>query len=244
MKFHYTIKEIDKKTVLEMVKKYHYSDTLPHLNKYYLGFYLNNELVGVVTLGWGTRPKHTIKKIFPSLDTLDYFEIGRMCMTEDMPRNSESQMLRALIKWIKLNKPNVKILFTWADGMLGKVGYVYQASNFYFCGNSVGEFYMQNGIKIHIRNKSMFGITGDKRKTVRPTMEQMKEHNIQHYKGKQFRYIYFLTTRAMTKRLMSESLIDINRDYPKDHSLEWRIRLNNRNWVKCGKPEYKTDKLK
>ncbi|EOU2101058.1 hypothetical protein C0L85_07475, partial [Clostridium perfringens] len=80
--------------------------------KHYIGFFLNNTLVGVVTLGYGTRPKHTIKKIFPTLDTKDYLEIGRMCMLDSMPRNSESQMLSQLVKYIKINYPKIKVLFT------------------------------------------------------------------------------------------------------------------------------------
>jgi len=69
MKYDFAIKEISKQTALKMVQKYHYSNTLPKINKHFLGFYLENELVGVITLGWGTRPLHTIKRIFPSLST-------------------------------------------------------------------------------------------------------------------------------------------------------------------------------
>ena len=134
----YQVKEISHDDALLMIQTYHYSNTLPKINKHFLGFYENNELVGVITLGWGTRPKHTIQKIFPELDTKDYYEIGRMAMTESMPRNSESKMIADCIKWIKANEPNVKILFTFADGMLGKVGYVYQASGFIYIGYSGG----------------------------------------------------------------------------------------------------------
>ena len=95
-----------------MVKTYHYSNILPRLNKHFIGFYLAEKLVGVVTLGWGTRPLHTIRKLFPNLETKDYYEIGRMCMTEDMPKNSESQMLSQLISYIKENYPEIKVLFT------------------------------------------------------------------------------------------------------------------------------------
>ena len=116
--FKFDIKEISKEDALKMIQKYHYSNTLPKINKHFLGFFLDSELVGVVTLGWGTRPRHTIQRIFPSLDTKDYLEIGRMCMTEEMPRNSESQMLSQLVKWIRKNIPELKVLFTWADGML------------------------------------------------------------------------------------------------------------------------------
>lgn len=96
-KFRFDIKEITKEQALEMVQKYHYSNTLPKLNKHFLGFYLDNELVGLITLGWGTQPRGTIQKIFPSLDTKDYYEIGRMCMTEEMPQNSETQMISSVL---------------------------------------------------------------------------------------------------------------------------------------------------
>ena len=151
MKNNYVVEEISKEEALMMVQKYHYSNTLPKLNKHFIGFYLEGELVGIVTLGWGTRPVHTIKKIFPSLETKDYFEIGRMCMTEEMPRNSESQMISKLIKWIKCNEPNVKVLFTWADGIMGKAGYVYQSCSFLYGGYATSDIYLKDGIKIHPR---------------------------------------------------------------------------------------------
>lgn len=49
--FKYEIKEISKNEALEMIRKYHYSNTLPKINKHFIGFFLNSELVGVVTLG-------------------------------------------------------------------------------------------------------------------------------------------------------------------------------------------------
>ena len=36
-------------------------------------------------------------------------------MTEDMPRNSESQMISKTVSWIKNNMQDVKVLFTWAN---------------------------------------------------------------------------------------------------------------------------------
>lgn len=39
-KFFYEVKEISKEECLTMVKKYHYSNTLPRINKHYLGFFL------------------------------------------------------------------------------------------------------------------------------------------------------------------------------------------------------------
>lgn len=241
--FKFIIKEISKEQALDMIRKYHYSNTLPRLNKHFIGFYLDDNLVGVVTLGWGTRPKHTIQKLFPSLDTKDYFEIGRMCMTEEMPRNSESQMLSQLIQYIKNNFKEIKVLFTWADGMLGKAGYVYQASNFLYAGYSETDIYLKDGVKIHPRQtKSIFGVKGDKRKSIRPKLNQMFICNIEHYRGRQFRYVKFICSKTIKKKLMKECLEDLNLNYPKEKDLSWKKQdLNTKKWVMTGKPPYKTD---
>src|SRR5689334_8726408 len=126
MKYEYVIKEIDKLDAGEFIHRHHYSKVMPRLTKHFLGIHLNEVLVGVLTLGWGTQPLATIRKLFPTLTTKDYYEIGKMCMDPSMPRNSESQMLSSVISWMKVNTPERKFLFTWADGIVGKVGYVYQ----------------------------------------------------------------------------------------------------------------------
>ena len=243
--YRFDIREISKEAALAMIQKYHYSNTLPKLNKYFLGFFLEEELVGVVTLGWGTRPKHTIQRIFPSLDTKDYLEIGRMCMTEEMPRNSESQMLSQLVKWLRKNIPELKVLFTWADGMIGKVGYVYQASNFIYAGYSDGEMYMKDGVKIHVRQMKSFLVPDgqtDSRITVRPTAEQMRRYNILHFKGKQYRYLMFLCGKQEKKKLLDECLIDLGLPRPKDDDLSWWVKNRTTGkWVESDKPPYVTD---
>ena len=61
--YRFNIKEISKEDAPKMIQKYHYSNTLPKINKYFLGVFLEKELVGVATLGWGTRPRHTIQRI-------------------------------------------------------------------------------------------------------------------------------------------------------------------------------------
>ena len=243
--YRFAIKEIDKEDALQMIQRYHYSNTLPKLNKHFLGFFLEDELVGVVTLGWGTRPRHTIQRMFPSLDTKDYLEIGRMCMKDEMPRNSESQMLSQLVKWMKLNLLEIKVLFTWADGMVGKVGYVYQASNFIYAGYSGGEMYMKDGVKLHVRQMKSFLVPSgvkDDRITVRPTLEQMRKYNIQHFKGKQYRYLLFLCDKKEKKRLLEECLIDLTLPRPKDDDLSWTIKdRSTGKWVESKKPPYITD---
>lgn len=243
MKYNYIVKEISKNEALKMIQQYHYSNTLPKLNKHFLGFYLKDNLVGVITLGWGTRPQHTIKKLFPSLETQNYFEIGRMCMTDEMPRNSESQMISLCCKWIKQNCKDVKVLFTWADGIQGKVGYVYQACSFNYCGSILTDIYIMNGIKIHPRQtRKLFKINkNDTRKSIRPTIEQMRLNNIVHIRGKQYKYLTFLCSKSEKKKLMKDCVVDLNLKYPKEDDLLWQKQTGKGCWSQINKPYYLTD---
>ena len=59
MKFDYQIDEIQKKDAHQFVSRFHYSPVMPKITKHYLGFYLNDKLRGVLTLGWGVQPKQT-----------------------------------------------------------------------------------------------------------------------------------------------------------------------------------------
>ena len=109
MKFDFVINEISRAHATDFVQSLHYSKVMPKLTKHFLGCYLENELVGVLTLGWGTQPKATIAKLFDGLDTKDYYEIGKMCLPDDLPRNSETQFISAVLKWMRKNLPE-KIL--------------------------------------------------------------------------------------------------------------------------------------
>ena len=59
--FKFDIKEISKDDALKMIQKYHYSNTLPKINKYFLGFYLDEELVrcGYAWMGNKATTHHT-----------------------------------------------------------------------------------------------------------------------------------------------------------------------------------------
>lgn len=226
------VKEITKEESVKLIHGFHYSKVLPRLNKSFLGgFDENDELVATITLGWGVRPVHTIKKLFPSLDSKDYYEIGKMCLDDKMPRNSESQFLSLCMKYIKQHMPQIKLIFTWADGMLGKAGYVYQASNFLYGGFIwTDTYFTSSGEKVHPR---MTGKIGG-----RPTLEFMEKNNWKHYRGKQFRYIYFLCNKREKKQLLKESQFEWGiHNAPKEKDLEWKVKTKE-GWVFCEKPNY------
>jgi hypothetical protein len=226
------IKPIEEVIALELILNNHYSKIMPRLTKHHLGGYVNDELVGVLTLGWGTRPVHTIKKLFPSLNPADYYEIGKMCILEKMPKNTESQFLAAIESWIKKNEPQIKVLFTWADGILGKPGYVYQSANFLYGGFITTDLYITDkGEKVHPRTSQGLSDKGDKICGHRPNKEMLLKNGWNHYRGRQFRYVRFLCNKIEKRKLLTESLVLWNTEYPKEKDLKWQVQdLSNGEW--------------
>jgi len=242
MKYFFEIKEIEKNLAIDFVQERHYSKVMPKLTKHWLGCFLKDELVGVVTLGWGTQPLQTIKKLFPNLKSEDYYEIGKMCMDDSMPRNSESQMLAQVVRWMKKNLPEKKFLYTWADGIVGKVGYVYQGYNFYY-GNFIWtDIYISPlGEKIHPRSSKVLLKENaeflGKEKLFWMTPDFMKLKGIRRIRGKQFRYIFPLNKKSK-ELLRRESTVIWNKIYPKEIDLQWKEQKGKGEYVLLeGKPE-------
>lgn len=226
------IKPIGKDTCFEFVGKFHYSKVRPKLTKICLGGFLDGEMIAVMSLGWGVRPVHTIKKLFPSLSSKDYYEIGKMCVDEKMPRNTESMFLSGVIDWLK-RKTDKKVLFTWADGVMGKPGYVYQAANFLYGGFIWTDIYFTDkGEKIHPRTTGKIG--------GRPTFQYMKDNGWLHYRGKQFRYVYFLNRRVKRDLLKESSVCWSIDDSPKAKDIEYKV-LTEDGWIESKAPFYNRD---
>lgn len=228
------IEEISKLESMDIIFRNHYSKILPRLTKVYLGGFIDNKLIGTITLGWGTRPKHTIKRLFPSLDTKDYLEIGKYCIEEYMPKNTESAFLSKSIKWIKKEKPEIKLIFSWSDGILKKCGYIYQSFNMLYGGYIWTDTYISpQGERVHPRTT---GGTDMKKisssKFSRPSKSYLKNNGWKHYQGKLFRYVYFLCDKKEKERLLSESPIKWNINYPKEKDLQWKLQdYDNNKWI-------------
>jgi hypothetical protein len=324
MKFNFEVKLTNKAIATEFVQKYHYSPVMPAITKHYLGFYSESELKGVLTLGWGTKPRHTFNKMFTELGVLDkkkegtwaskdesywaskdesyfvgeykdkknddeadipwegtgydkdgnilgkyvkgkwngtfvedindwYYEIGKMCLSPDLndTRGAGSQMVSATIKWLK-NNTKCQFLYTMADGIMGKCGFVYQASNFYYGEQYFTSVYMmENGEKLHPRTSKQLCIENANyiRKNVDSTYDKTQVHwltsdfmihkEIKRINGLMFRYLYPLNKRA--KRLMKHSSMDWNKNYPKEINLEWVDVTDRKNKKTVPQPKFDLD---
>ena len=276
MKFDFEVIEIDKNLTTKFVQKYHYSPVMPAITKHYLGFFLDGDLKGALTLGWGTKPRHTFNKMFPNVGILEkkdekfvhdindwYYEIGKMCLSTELNDNkgAGSQMVSATIKWLK-NNTKCQFLYTMADGIMGKCGFVYQASNFYYGEKYFTSVYlMENGEKLHPRTSKdlcrenaqflvdRYGEDYLKNYKEDPktgeryprwfTPDFCKYKGIRRIDGLMFRYLYPLNKKA--KRMMKQSSMDWDKNYPKSKNLEWVDVTDKKNKKSVPQPDFKMD---
>lgn len=231
---------IPPETARQLISQYHYSSVMPKLTEVCYGGFIDNQFLATITLGWGVRPLHTIQKLFPDLLPIDYWEIGKMCLADELPRNSETYFMAKVMKEVKKNFKNKKLIFTWADGIMGKPGYVYQAANFYYGGFIWTDTYLtKDGEKVHPRTSQKLDTTNDDLEYGhRPTKEQLQKWGWSQIQGKQFRYAYFLQDE---KKLLKASTVEWTRtknNYPKDKDLEWKKRDENGFWIETSKPNF------
>ncbi len=238
------IKEIDKTTASNFVAKHHYRKTMPRLNKVFYGGFYSGELVGIVTLGYGTQPVVTIKKMFPLLSTADYYEVGRLCLLDELPRNSESNFLSRVFEIVKKNNSKIKVIFSWSDGIMGKPGFVYQATNFMYAGKIKTDVYItQEGYLIHPRSAKKLleanAFFENKEKLFWLTRSFARKNNIIRLKGFQFRYVYFLCNKREKRDLIKTSPVSINLDYPKTKDIFFFKENSVGKYAPCDFPKYK-----
>jgi len=203
------------------VKRWHYSKIFPPHCLVNLGALdANGELAAVAMWGYGVRPRHTIQRLFPSLGVKDYLELNRLCVRDDMPRNSESRFISQCVKWIRENRPDVKVLFSWADGLRGKPGFVYQAASWLYGGFIKTDLYVdEHGGPIHPR--LMITRLGTRSRA------EWTRQGFSKWKGYQFRYVRFLCSHRERKRLLRESPMRWRAGgYPKRVDCRW--------WVDAG----------
>ena len=177
------------------------------------------------------------------LKSADYLEIGKMCFLPSYNDNQQfgSRVCSELVKWMKANTACL-FLYTLADGIMGKCGYVYQASNFRYIGNFKTSVYMDvhTGEKIHPRSAKQLCIENaeyeGKAKVFWLTDAFCKHKGIDKINGLMFRYIYPLNRNA--KLILAQYPEYSGLRNPKDDALLFEKRVANGKFERITQPKF------
>ena len=145
-----TLKVINEETATKFIEKYHYSGQSPSPTIAF-GHYYKDYLVNVILYKSPTG-RLMAQQVMEGGDSHNTWELIRMVSYEPKPKNLESKCIANTFKYIKKAFPNIKIIISYADNNMGHHGYVYQASNFYYYGQSRPdkEWYI-DGKRVHTR---------------------------------------------------------------------------------------------
>ena len=221
----YFIDQVNSSKAYQFMCMYHYSHRGFKAAKINLGIFQkeNNKLVGV--LQWGRAAVHNIKLsryVKEKINIDEYLELNRFAMADSEGKNSESQAISLGIKWLKKNRPDIRLLVSYSGRIEGNYGYIYQATNWEYLGYFIsdafweidGQEYHNTTIayrykKFNNKNMSLIDFLCD------------TYHNVSHYDSKQFIYII-----RLDKKLTPATQI---LPYPKP-STDYPIQTKKRNY--------------
>ena len=202
------IKEIDKKLSKDIIILNHYSkkvcnDATTHIH---LGCFINNELLGVLQLGYAMNPK-SCGSVVKDTEIDQYKELNRMWFSDKAKKNTESKAISYTIKYLRRKYPRVKWIQSFADERCGGLGIVYQACNFNYFGEHKSLFWeFENEIFHNSR------ITNGKRNKKQELEDRGFKEKAVSFELRQFRYIYFIDKREKKNCLLKEQ------PYPKHYN--------------------------
>lgn len=121
------------KEVASFVDTHHYSHTHHKVVSYAFKLTMNGQLAGACLFGMvGGNPK-AVQVLTGYENHLDYLELQRLVLLDEVPKNSESRFVGWCLRWLQKNT-DVKAVVSFADPKFGHKGTIYRASNFLYLG--------------------------------------------------------------------------------------------------------------
>ena len=223
------IKEVDSKLANRLIIQNHYSATTPKGVKFHLGIWIEDKLYGIAQFGYGIRPTITCNFVNGTTHK-EYLELNRLWISDELGANAESKSISLCLKWVKEKCPQLKWIISFADGMMGKVGTIYQATNFVYTGYADygGMFLTKDGRRMH-----KISLWHKHKLTGRSFLESIYGTPLYFVSGGQYRYFHFYDKKEI-KNLTLQIL-----PYPKQTNIKDNIRIqasygdngrNGNNW--------------
>lgn len=200
----YEIKRLDYATAMHIVVDRHYLHRKCPCSRAYGLCDEDNLIVGVVTYGVPCSST-LLKGICGEDEAHNVYELNRLWIHEDMPRNTASYLVGR-----SLHLLDKEIIVSFADTSVGHIGYVYQATNFLYCGLSAK--FLDPKVK---GLENMHHATYAHGMTMQQVKDAYGPENVYYVeRPRKHRYVYFNAPKKRRKALRRKLLYQVE-PYPK-----------------------------
>lgn len=196
------VRPIPKPQADEIIRAGHYSKSVVWSSNVHLGVYRGEDLLGALQFGPAMNPGSGAS-IVADCRSVEWLELNRMWFSDDKPEHCATRALSGAFRLLRHLRPELTWVQSFADERCGKLGAVYQAANFVYCGSHTTEFLRVDDEWFH---PSMLGRaeydkrgwwSGPKIARLRAAASRATKHSF-----RQFRYLYFLRPSAKKRLLL------------------------------------------
>ena len=190
----YSVRQIERIECEEYILQIHYAKRWPSIS-YAYGLFESNVLVGVVS--YGTPPSATLKRGLAGDDyKADVLELNRLCLRHNR-KNEASLLVGRSLRLL----PQNKIIVSFADTSQGHSGYVYQATNFIYCGLSAKRTDWKVKGKEHLHGQTI----ADEFRGVKNRAQAMRDKYGDDFylqpRSRKHRYVYVVGSKKYKKAI-------------------------------------------
>jgi len=134
----------------KLLEREHYLHSLPGGTRLAFGAFLDQRLMGALTLGAG--PSQAFRLV-EGASADDCAVLSRLWLSDELPCNSESRVLGIVLRSLRRHT-NLKFVVTYADPAEGHVGTVYQATGWCYIGlsSAMPLYDLGDGVARHSRS--------------------------------------------------------------------------------------------
>jgi len=203
----YDVKRIDYRLAMRIVVERHYLHRKCPCSAAFGLCDTSNDVFGVVTYGVPCSST-LLRGICGEDEAHNVYELNRLWIHPDMSRNAASYLVSHSLKML-----DKEIVVSFADSSVGHVGYVYQATNFIYCGLSA-KF-------VDPKVKGMEGkhhATFAHGMTIQQVIDRYGEDSVEWVeRPRKHRYVYFNAGKKRRMQLMRKLRYEVQ-PYPKGDS--------------------------
>jgi hypothetical protein len=204
----YSVKSVTTDQCKEWLLKKHYLRRMTSFT-YSFGLYQNNLLVGVITFG-NAIPLTMKKSLFGEKYMDLVYELNRLCTNDDLDKNATSFFVSQSLKLL----PQPLIIVSYADKSVGHNGYIYQATNFIFTGESHTQLDWKLKGKEHIHSRTLMDEFAFTENRIQKLKEKYGDQLYQVRREPKYRYVFVLANKKQKKEIMNSKLFE-SKPYPK-----------------------------